>query len=79
MVHSNNGCGELDKWIALFGGDYGALLKEVLEKAIGIPVDTPAEAGEGGAWGMAVLSAYRAHVLAGGTLPLVDFLANIVH
>ena len=169
MVHCNNGCGELDKWIALFGGDYGALLKEameesdpdcggvhatnwiapepligidapnpclthapdarltraniiraqleavfatlakgvgmlasqgvammrfigqgglfktpgvaqkVLEKAIGIPVDTPAEAGEGGAWGMAVLSAYRAHVLAGGTLPLVDFLANIVH
>ena len=53
--------------------------QKVLEKAIGIPVDTPAEAGEGGAWGMAVLSAYRAHVLAGGTLPLVDFLANIVH
>ena len=169
MVHCNNGCGELDKWIALFGGDYGALLKEameksdpdcggvhatnwmaaepligvdspnlclshapdahltraniiraqlnavfatlatgidmlvsqgvvmtrlvghgglfktpgvaqkVLEEAIGIPVDLPAEAGEGGAWGIAVLSAYRAHVRAGGMLPLADFLAKIVH
>ena len=164
MVHSNNGCGELDKWVALFGGDYGALLKEAMEKsdpgcggvratnwiaaepiigvdapnpylahspdarltraniiraeldaifvaiaegvrmlaaqgvrmtrfvghgglfktpgvaqkvmadAIGIPVDCPAEAGEGGAWGIAMLAAYRAHVRAGGTLPLVDFL-----
>ena len=164
MVHSNNGCGELDKWVALFGGDYGALLKEAMEKsdpdcggvratnwiaaepiigvdapnpylahspdarltranivraqlnaifaaiaegvrllaaqgvrmtrfighgglfktpgvaqkvmadAIGIPVDCPSEAGEGGAWGIAMLAAYRAHVRAGGTLPLVDFL-----
>lgn len=32
MVHSNNGCGELDKWIALFGGDYSALLREAMEK-----------------------------------------------
>ena len=164
MVHSNNGCGELDKWVALFGGDYGALLKEAMEKSdpdcggvyatnwiaaepligvdapdpylshtpdarltranimraqlnavfatlakgiemlaaqgvqmthfighgglfktpgvaqkvladvIGIPVDCPATAGEGGAWGIAVLAAYRAHLRAGGTLPLVDFL-----
>ena len=52
--------------------------QKVLEEAIGIPVDLPAEAGEGGAWGIAVLSAYRAHVRAGGMLPLADFLAKIV-
>ena len=169
MVHSNNGCGELDKWVALFGGDYGTLLKEAMEKsdpdcggiyatnwiaaepligvdapnpflshtpdarltraniiraqlnavfatlakgvemlasqgvhmtrfighgglfktpgvaqkvlsdAIGIPVDCPAEAGEGGAWGIAVLAAYRAHIRAGWTLPLVDFIETIQH
>ena len=167
MVHSNNGCGELDKWVALFGGDYGALLKEAMEKgepdcggvratnwiaaeplmgvaapnpylshapdarltraniiraelnavfatiakgigilaeqgvvmkrfvghgglfktpgvaqkvladAIGIPVDCSAEAGEGGAWGIAALAAYRAHVLGGGKLPLADFVETI--
>ena len=167
MVHSNNGCGELDKWVALFGGDYGTLLKEAMEKsdpdcggvhatnwiaaepligvvapnpylshspdahltranimraqldavfatlakgieilaaqgvrmtrfvghgglfktpgvaqkvlsdAIGIPVDCPATAGEGGAWGIAALAAYRAHVRAGGTLSLADFLETI--
>ncbi len=167
MVHSNNGCGELDKWVALFGGDYGALLKEAMEDgdpdcggvyatnwiaaepligvdapdpylshtpdahltraniiraqinavfatlakgiemlasqgvrmkrfighgglfktpgvaqkvladAIGIPVDCPATAGEGGAWGIAVLAAYRAHVRAGGSLSLVDFLEAV--
>ena len=32
MVHSNNGCGELDKWVELFGGDYAALLAEAMEK-----------------------------------------------
>ena len=32
MVHCNNGCGELDKWIELFGGDYAALLTEAMEK-----------------------------------------------
>jgi len=169
MVHSNNGCGELDKWVALFGGDYGELLKEAMEKsdpdcggvhatnwiaaepligedapdpylshtpdahltranimraqlnavfvtlakgvemlaaqgvrmtrfighgglfktpgvaqkvladAIGIPVDCPATAGEGGAWGIAVLAAYRVHLLAGGALPLVDFIETIQH
>lgn len=164
MVHSNNGCGELDNWVALFGGNYGALLKEamdngepdcggvratnwiaaepivgvdapnpclshtpdarltraniiraqlnavfvaiakgmgileeqgvvmkrfvghgglfktpgvaekILADAIGVPVDCPAEAGEGGAWGIAALAAYRAHIIGGGTLPLVDFI-----
>ncbi len=168
MVHSNNGCGELDKWVALFGGDYSTVLKEAMEKgepdcggvratnwiaaeplvgvdapnpylshtpdarltraniiraqlnavfatlakgigllaeqgvvmkrfvghgglfktpgvaqkvladAIGVPVDCPAEAGEGGAWGIAALAAYRAHVLGGGTLSLVDFIDSWV-
>ena len=32
MVHCNNGCGELDKWVELFGGDYAALLAEAVEK-----------------------------------------------
>ncbi|MBR1587262.1 MAG: ATPase, partial [Kiritimatiellae bacterium] len=32
MVHCNTGCGELDRWVALFGGDYGALLREALEE-----------------------------------------------
>ena len=30
MVHCNNGCGELDKWVKLFGGDYDALFNEAL-------------------------------------------------
>ncbi len=167
MVHCNNGCGELDKWIALFGGDYGALLREALEKGepdcggvratnwiaaeplVGVdapnpylahtpsarltraniiraqlnavfatlakgmdiltaqgvrmtrfiahggifktpgvaqkvladvvhaPVTCPTEAGEGGAWGIAALAAYRSHVLSGGSLPLADFLETI--
>ena len=164
MVHCNNGCGELDKWVELFGGDYASLLLEAVEKGdadcggitatnwisaeplagvdkpfpylthtpaarltraniiraelkavfatlakgmellraegvyptsltghgglfktrgvaerilsemLGIPVATRATAGEGGAWGIAVLAAYHAHVLGGGTLSLVDFL-----
>ena len=167
MVHSNNGCGELDRWIALFGGDYGALLREALEKgepdgggvratnwiaaeplvgvdapnpylahtpdarltraniiraqlnavfatlvkgmdilanqgvrvtrfighgglfktpgvaqqvlaaALDTPVDCPAAAGEGGAWGVAALAAYRDHVRTGGALPLADFLDTL--
>ena len=32
MVHCNNGCGELDKWVELFGGDYAALLAEAVEQ-----------------------------------------------
>ena len=169
MVHSNNGCGELDKWIALFGGDYGTLLKEAMEKgepdcggvratnwiaaeplvgvdapnpylthtpdarltranilraqlnavfatiakgmdllaaqgvsitqfighgglfktpgvaqkvmsdALRTPVVCPSGAGEGGAWGIAALAAYRAHAIEGGTLPLADFLETIHH
>ena len=35
---------------------------------------TRATAGEGGAWGIALLAAYRAHVRDGGSLSLVDFL-----
>jgi len=31
MVHCNNGCGELDKWVELFGGDYAMLLTEAVE------------------------------------------------
>jgi sugar (pentulose or hexulose) kinase len=169
MVHSNNGCGELDKWVALCGGDYGALLKEAMEKsdpdcggvhatnwiaaepligvdapdpylshtpdarltraniiraqlnavfatlakgvemlaaqgvrmtrfighgglfktpgvaqkvladAIGIPVDCPSEAGEGGAWGIAALAAYRAYLRAGGASSLAEFIETIRH
>ncbi|MBR4171207.1 MAG: ATPase [Kiritimatiellae bacterium] len=168
MVHCNNGCGELDKWIALFGGDYASLLTEALEKsdpecggvratnwiaaeplvgvdapnpylahtpdahltraniiraqleavfatlakgmeilvaqgvrvtqftahgglfktpgvaqkvladALGAPVTCPSEAGEGGAWGIAALAAYRNYVISGGELPLADFLENIL-
>lgn len=32
MVHCNNGCGEIDKWVALLGGDYDTLFTEALEK-----------------------------------------------
>ena len=32
LIHVNNGCGELDKWVELFGGDYAALLAEAMEK-----------------------------------------------
>ena len=167
MVHSNNGCGELDKWVALFGGDYGTLLKEAMENgepdcggvratnwiaaeplvgvdapnpylthtpdarltraniiraqlnavfatiakgvdilveqgvrttlftghgglfktsgvaerllsnALRTPVVCSTDAGEGGAWGMAALAAYRAHVMGGGTLSLADFIETI--
>ena len=167
MVHCNNGCGELDKWVALFGGNYAELLAEAMEKsdpdcggvratnwiaaeplagvaapnpflahtpdarltranimraqleavfstlakgmtilaeqgvrmtrftahgglfktrgvaedilsrAIRAQVTCSSEAGEGGAWGIAVLASYRAHVVGGGTLPLADFLETI--
>ena len=167
MVHSNNGCGELDKWVALFGGDYGTLLKEAMENgepdcggvratnwiaaeplvgvdapnpylthtpdarltraniiraqlnavfatiakgvdilveqgvrttrftghgglfktsgvaerllsdALRTPVVCSTDAGEGGAWGMAALAAYRAHVMGGGALSLADFIETI--
>jgi len=32
MIHLNNGCGELDRWVELFGGDHAALLAEAMEK-----------------------------------------------
>lgn len=31
MIHCNNGCGELDRWVALFGGDYAKLFNEALK------------------------------------------------
>ena len=164
IVHCNNGCGELDKWVALFGGDYDTLLMEALEKsepdcggvratnwiaaeplvgvdspnpylthtpeahltraniiraqlnavfstlvegvgvlatqgvrmkhiighgglfktpgvaqqvlgeALNAPVACPSEAGEGGAWGIAALAAYRNHVREGGGMTLADYL-----
>lgn len=167
MVHCNNGCGELDKWVELFGGDYAALLTEAVERGepdcggvratnwisaeplagvkepfpylthgadthltraniiraelcavfatlakgmellrdedayptsltghgglfktkgvadvilsemLGIPVRTLETSGEGGAWGVAVLAAYRDHVLRGGTEDLGEFLAKL--
>ncbi len=167
MVHCNNGCGELDKWVSLFGGDYHALLREAMEKgepdcggvratnwiaaeplagvdapnpflthapdarltrpnviraqlvavfatlakgmdilagqgvrlariaghgglfktpdvarkalsnALGVPVTCPPRAGEGGAWGIAALAAYRDHIRTGGVLPLADFLETV--
>ena len=56
-----------------------AKYEALLADAIGIPVDCPVTAGEGGAWGIAVLAAYRAHVLAGGIMPLVDFIETVRH
>ena len=53
--------------------------QKVLADAIGIPVDCPATAGEGGAWGIAVLAAYRTHIRTGGALSLVDFIETIKH
>lgn len=164
MIHCNNGCGELDRWVELFGGDYDALLKEalaegepdcggvvatnwisaepladmpypkpylahsadarltranimraqlyavfatlasgmnilyrqdvrmerfnghgglfttprvaqqVLADALESPVAILKGAGEGGAWGIAALAAYRHHKIAGGVDSLADFL-----
>ena len=51
--------------------------QQVLSDALGVPVDCPAAAGEGGAWGIAALAAYRAHVIHGGTSPLADFLDTL--
>jgi sugar (pentulose or hexulose) kinase len=42
--------------------------------ALNIPVTVAAGAGEGGAWGIALLAAYRAGAIAGRPLPLADFL-----
>ena len=51
--------------------------QQVLASALGTPVDCPAAAGEGGAWGIAALAAYRDHVRTGGALPLADFLDTL--
>ena len=51
------------------GGDTG---QRMMAAALGVPVSIPATAGEGGAWGMAVLSAYMLRDNAGQSLP--DYL-----
>jgi sugar (pentulose or hexulose) kinase len=47
------------------GGDTG---QRIMAAALGIPVSTPAAAGEGGAWGMALLAAYMLRADAGQAL-----------
>jgi sugar (pentulose or hexulose) kinase len=51
------------------GGDTG---QRIMAAAIGVPVSLPAAAGEGGAWGMAVLAAYMLRADPGQSLP--DYL-----
>jgi sugar (pentulose or hexulose) kinase len=51
------------------GGDTG---QRMMAAALGVPVSIPATAGEGGAWGMAVLAAYMLRDDAGQSLP--DYL-----
>jgi sugar (pentulose or hexulose) kinase len=50
------------------GGDTG---QRMMAAALGVPVSIPATAGEGGAWGMAVLAAY---LLDGAGRSLPDYL-----
>ncbi|MFN8630958.1 MAG: FGGY-family carbohydrate kinase [Chloroflexota bacterium] len=50
------------------GGDTG---QRLMAAALNVPVSIPATAGEGGAWGMAVLAAYMAD---GARQPLPDYL-----
>lgn len=50
------------------------IAQQVLADAIDTPVAVGESAGEGGAWGMALLAAYTAHVATGGQLPLAEFL-----
>jgi sugar (pentulose or hexulose) kinase len=50
------------------GGDTG---QRMMAAALNVPVSIPATAGEGGAWGMAVLAAY---LLEAGAQPLPDYL-----
>jgi sugar (pentulose or hexulose) kinase len=52
--------------------------QQVAADALGTPVSVLATAGEGGAWGIALLAAYRAAALAGSTASLGDFLADEV-
>jgi sugar (pentulose or hexulose) kinase len=51
------------------GGDTG---QRIMAAALGVPVSLPAAAGEGGAWGMALLAAYMIRPDPGQALP--DFL-----
>jgi sugar (pentulose or hexulose) kinase len=51
------------------GGDTG---QRMMAAALNVPVSIPATAGEGGAWGMAVLAAYMLH--ADARLSLPDYL-----
>jgi sugar (pentulose or hexulose) kinase len=51
------------------GGDTG---QRMMAAALNVPVSIPATAGEGGAWGMAVLAAYR--LAADATQSLPDYL-----
>ena len=51
------------------GGDTG---QRMMAAALNVPVSIPATAGEGGAWGMAVLAAYMLRADAGQSLP--DYL-----
>jgi sugar (pentulose or hexulose) kinase len=51
------------------GGDTG---QRMMAAALDTPVSLPASAGEGGAWGMALLAAYMARADAAQSLP--DFL-----
>lgn len=57
------------------GGDTG---QRMMAAALNVPVSIPETAGEGGAWGMAVLAAYMLRAEAGQSLP--DYLdARIAH
>jgi sugar (pentulose or hexulose) kinase len=55
------------------GGDTG---QRMMAAALNVPVSIPATAGEGGAWGMAVLAAYMLRADAGQSLP--DYLDELI-
>lgn len=55
------------------GGDTG---QRMMAAALNVPVSVPATAGEGGAWGMAVLAAYMLRADAGQSLP--DYLDALI-
>jgi len=55
------------------GGDTG---QRMMAAALNVPVSIPATAGEGGAWGMAVLAAYMLRADAGQSLP--DYLDALI-
>ena len=55
------------------GGDTG---QRMMAAALNVPVSIPATAGEGGAWGMAVLAAYMLRADADQSLP--DYLDSLI-